>query len=54
MTSQQIENLFACRVLTSLLNAATSVVQMYKGIHPNIHHPWVEHTYWDENYYYKD
>ena len=42
MTSQQIENLFACRVLTSLLNAATSVVQMYKGIHPNIHHPWYQ------------
>ena len=44
MTSQQIKNLFACRVLTSLLNAATSVVQMYKGIHPtttNIHHPCV-------------
>ena len=38
MTSQQIKNLFACRVLTSLLNAATMVAQMYKIGH--IHHPW--------------
>ena len=36
MTSQQIKNLFACRVLTSLLNAATAVVQMYKIDHPTI------------------
>ena len=31
---QRIKNLFACRVLTSLLNAATMVVQMYKIGHP--------------------
>ena len=41
MTSQQIKNLFACRVLTSLFNAATSVFQMYESIHPNIYHPWL-------------
>ena len=34
MTSQQIKNLFACRVLTSLLNAATTVAHTYKIGHP--------------------